>query len=561
MVNAIDALLRSPMLFRVAGGALFLSTGVGRPTIGEETTVNARGQTSTTRTYTDHGFLSVAWTERPVANRYSYGAVKTLMEISDLTLEKGVYNFTVEYREYETRQGKNGEAHHNYYSSLPSNASVYIENHINQVYDSVMKEHFPNMRNKDSFFEGMTSTQTMTWLRNPQTIEEVFGTGVTISTFTRAQEDLCSRLREFYTKEIHSPVKFKVGDVDVPKWQRSRKPDGFHFALIKSKTFTLSLKAKFAKDVLVTPTAVQHSRRVESYRKDGGHIRTSQVGEVLFRSVFFKATLPERVSPNLRMGQIMTRNNSQGWQSLVGDTSNTGEFRLENLSISKSGTKARPKRGAWQGPYTGISKLKSKIAKRTYLEYVSEYGMPNCEPSLKSFTTLITAHTTALEKEGLDNVLTPKVDISPIELGHVNLYRLGNPMYELKGTHLNDYLVPSLKDFILSISEEKVLTLDPEHQVECVGNDVTCKTIEQYILPAGSYLVKMKDFCNKHHDANRPEYNLGMGAFVNLRITTRNVLRVIKVHDGQIREDTVEFVGAEAIATTFNDFDTFDDRW
>jgi hypothetical protein len=497
-----------------------------------------------------------------MTNRYSYGTVKTLLEISDCTFEDGVYNFTVEHREYETRQGKNGEAHMNYYSNLPENAVAYIENHIDQVYESVMKEHFPNMRTKDSFFEGVTSTKTVSYLRNPETVEEVFGAGVTTATFVRAQEDLCNRLREFYTREVHSPVKFKIGDVNVPKWQRTRKPHGFHFALTQSKTFNLSLKAKFAKDVLVTPTAIQKSRRIDSYRKDGDYIRTSPVGDVLIRRVLFKATLPERVSPNLRTaGRIMTQHNSQGWQGLVGESSNTGEFRLENLSIAQSGTKARPKRGAWQGPYTGISELKSKISRRTYLAYVSEYGMPNCGPSLKSFKTLIPAHTTTLERESLDNILTPTVDISPIELGHVNLYRLGNPMYELKGTHLNNYLVPSLKDFILSISEEKVLTIEPEHQVECVGNDVTCKAIEQCVLPAGSYLVKMKDFCNKHHDSNRPEYNLGMGAFVNLNITTRSVLRAVKVHDGQIREDTVEFVGAEAIATTFNDFDTFDERW
>lgn len=550
------------MLFRMASGPFFLNTGVGHPITGEETTVNARGQASTTRTYADHGFLSVAWTERPASNQYHYGVVKSLVEITDFTLEEGVYQFTVQYREYETRRGKVGGAINRYHSALSTNASVYIDNHINQVYDSVMKEHFPNMRTKESFFEGLNYTRNASYLRNPETVEEIFGAGVTAGTFIRAQEDICNRLRDFYTSKIHSPVEFKIGDVDVPKWRRGDGPQGFHFVLIKSKEFKLSLKAKFAKDVLISPMAVQKSKRIEAYHREGSRVRTAQVGQVLIRNIFFKATLPERVSSNLRLlPSVRVTNNSQGWQCLVGDSNNTEEFRLENLSLSQTGTKARPKRGAWQGPYTGVSKLKSKISNRTYLEYVSEYGMPNCKPSMKSFSTLITAHTTVLEHEGLDNVLTPAVDISPIELGHVNLYRLGNPMYELKGTHLNDYLVPSLKDFILSISEEKVLTIEPENQVECVGNDVTCKTVEQCILPAGSYLVKMKDFCNKHHDSNRPEYNLGMGAFVNLSITTRSTLRVIKVHDGQIREDTVEFVGAEAIATSFDNFDTFDERW
>ena len=165
--------------------------------------------------------------------------------------------------------------------------------------------------------------------------------------------------------------------------------------------------------------------------------------------------------------------------------------------------------------------------------------------------------------ESMEEIEIPNIDISPIELGHVNLYRLGNSMYELSGKRLSDFIVPSQACFILSLSNEKVLTIEEKDQVECVGNDVTCKQIEQTVLPAGAYLVEVKEHCNLHHDMNPVrEYHRGMGKFVNRAITTRNVLRIIKVNDGQIREDTVDYVGAEEIATTvsFDNFE-FDERW
>lgn len=543
------------MLFRMSGRH-YLTTGIGYPFIREEQSVDSRGRTRTNTIYADHGYLSIAWSKQVQQRGYGYGHRETITEVSDLTVENGIYSFTVNYREYETRQGERGDTT-TYYQTLPTNARLYIHTRINEIYDSVMKEHFPNMRSKESFFENISPEHASgEFTLNPETLEEVFGPGIKAVDYIRAQEEICKRLSEFYNEDLHKPQKFKIGDITVPKWMRSSGPHGFHFAIKSSVQFRVSLKLKFAKDILVTPTVSQRSQRIDSYRKEGNYVRTSHVRDVTLRNVLFKATLPERLSDAHRSSMGAFDNS---WTD-IRNNSNTEEYHLKVLAVTSSGTKARPKRGAWQGPYTGISTLKSKVSNRTYVEYISEYGMPNCESSLKNFKSLITRNPQT-SIEDMDEILTPIVDISPIELGHVNLYRLGNPMYELKGTRLNDYLVPSLKDFVLSISEEKVLTIEPEHQVDCVGNDVTCKEVEQGTLPPGSYLVKVKDFCNKHHDANRPEYNTGMGAHVNLQITTRNVLRVIKVHDGQIREDTVEFVGAEEIATSFTNWDTFDERW
>lgn len=536
----------------------YLTTGIGRPFLREETSVDSRGNSRTDTIYADQSYVSFGWSHRPNNNGryYSYGHVVSLTETSNLKLEGGIYSFTVTYTEYETRLGKRGESVN--YSSIPNNGRVYIENFVSGVYESVMKKHFPNMRSMDSFFETISENRVHPSQLPPQTLNEVFGEGVSKDNFIRAQEEICTRLKEFYNKDSHKAKKFSIGSTKVPKWETNSNHSAFYFAVKKSEEFNVSFRAKFASALLVSPVVSQSTFRIDSYERNGNYVRTSRVGDLQIQNVDFKVSLPEPVeNPVNRYGEP---HNGYGWNERTSD-SNTAEYNLTVLAITMSGTKSRPKRGAWQGPYTGISKLKSKVSNRTYLEYVSEYGMPNCAPSLTNFKALVPQRTTFLDIEGRDQILTPIVDISPIELGHVNLYRLGNSMYDLQGTRLNDYLVPSMKNFILSLSAEKVLTIEPEDQVECVGNDVTCKKIEQVTLLPGSYLVKVKNFCNKHHDANRPEYNNGMGKFVNLEITTRNVLRVIKVHDGQIREDTVEFVGAEAIATTFNDFDTFDERW
>lgn len=565
MVNAFEALLRSPMLFRREAGYLYLNAYIGRPVIGITSGTNSRGRSTQeiSRSETESVFFS--WGRLTTNDRWhARSANETVIEIKDLKRKKDVYEFTVHYTEYQPQWGSRKSPNNNW-CHLPSNAQIYIENFKVELYKRVMEKYLGKYRTPNEIVDsipGLSMNQEVSrHVFGAEKFEELLGENVTLASFEEAQKEIYTEMKAFFDASTHQSVEFEVMGRKIGGWMNnnSTKPD-FYFRKVKESTFKLSLRASHTEELLVSPVISCKRLQAQTQTMENGRIRTSNMENGSLHAVHlnYSLVIPQDYESDDRDGMM-----NYSFDNLSNSQHSTGNFLLNNLCVARSGTKARPQRGAWLGPYSGISKFHCRVTNRTYLEFVSEYGMPGAIPALKNFKKLIPSVPTFTSMESMEEIEIPNIDISPIELGHVNLYRLGNSMYELSGKRLSDFIVPSQACFILSLSNEKVLTIEEKDQVECVGNDVTCKQIEQTVLPAGAYLVEVKEHCNLHHDMNPVrEYHRGMGKFVNRAITTRNVLRIIKVNDGQIREDTVDYVGAEEIATTvsFDNFE-FDERW
>lgn len=565
MVNAFEALLRSPMLFRREAGYLYLNAYLGRPITGITSGTNSRGRSTQeiSRSETESVFFS--WGRLTTNDRWhSRSANESVMEIKDLKKKKDVYEFTVHYTEYRPQWGSR-KSPNTSWCHLPSNAQIYIENFKVELYKRVMEKYLGKYRTPNEIVDsipGLSMDQTVSnHVFRAEKFEELLGENVTLASFEEAQKEIYTEMKAFFDASVHKSGEFEVMGRKIEGWMNnnSTKPD-FYFQRVKERTFKLSLRASHTEELLVSPVISCKRLQAQTQTMENGRIRTSNMENGSLHAVHlnYSLVIPQDYESDGRDGMM-----NYAFDNLSNSQHSTGNFLLNNLCIARGGTKARPQRGAWLGPYTGISKFHCNVTNRTYLEFVSEYGMPGAIPALKNFKKLIPSVPTFTSMESMEEIEIPNIDISPIELGHVNLYRLGNSMYDLSGKRLSDFIVPSQACFILSLSNEKVLTIEEEDQVECVGNDVTCKQIEQTVLPAGAYLVEVKEHCNLHHDMNPVrEYHRGMGKVVNRAITTRNVLRIIKVNDGQIREDTVDYVGAGEIATTvsFDNFE-FDERW
>lgn len=562
MVNAFDAFIRSPMLFRSHSGMKYLNVMHGYPATGVETITAVNGRTHTQLSTEDYAQLMFSWGAQPSESRwgrYDNSTLQTLTEITGVTVTKGTYRFTVNYSEYSPVWGSRDKPNRTRYTcNLPNNARLYVYQNVERIYQETMESIFPGHTPWRNLYDSIGASPEDT-VNQPvfrrDTIENLLGEGVELHHFLEAQDRIVAQMRNFLDREVHHPTDLLIGEHEVEAWRSSNTVSGdFFYERVKNVTFNLSLKSPHSAALLLTPVMQSRVTNFHAYTMDNGRLRQSNAGAATSVIMNYALTLPDEFQPG---------NSRSGARHLYGGEShNTEAHNISNLVLSRGGTKARPKRGAWLGPYTGASKIVCNRTNRTFLEYVSEYGMPGAVAGLKDFNAIVPPVPHTSTYESIQAIEVPKIDMSPVELGHVNLYRLGNSMYDLNGNRLSDFIVPSLPTFIISLNSEKVLTIEEDHQVECVGNDVTCKPVEQVILPPGSYQVEVKEHCNMHHDMSPTrEYHRGMGKYVNRGITTRNVLRIIKVSDGQIREDTVEHVsGTDALATA--EFDIgFDDRW
>ena len=218
-------------------------------------------------------------------------------------------------------------------------------------------------------------------------------------------------------------------------------------------------------------------------------------------------------------------------------------------------TKKRKVQGGYRGPYQGISKITrdditsfqvdlsrglSAIAKGSPIR--SFAGKLNIKPRLP------------MSKESYLEIERPMTNVKPIEVGHLELYRVSeSPKKQVTGEILSDMQLPSMPELLLSIDSDIRVTSNEDRYIDGENCSGTCdkESINMTIAP-GLYVVKRKNKCCLGHDPGRGEYNHGFGDLCNEEITIRRLLSQLNVFYDEYRGN---MVGSET-ANQWSEYDT-----
>lgn len=217
-----------------------------------------------------------------------------------------------------------------------------------------------------------------------------------------------------------------------------------------------------------------------------------------------------------------------------------GVFEQETIQRVRDRTQKRQIKGGYRGPYQGLGKL--TYAGETLFQVSLAGGLiaiATGDP-IKSFK-LETTPRLPLSMEDYIKIERPMTNVKPIEIGHLNLYRISeSPNKLVTGEILSDLQLPSMPEFMLAIDTDIRIESNDEVYVdgsECSG-DCQHEKINLSISP-GLYVVKKKERCVISHDPGRPEYNLGFGTICNDGITIRRLLSQLNIHYDQFRGNMV----------------------
>ena len=207
-------------------------------------------------------------------------------------------------------------------------------------------------------------------------------------------------------------------------------------------------------------------------------------------------------------------------------------------------TKKRPSQGTYKGKYEGYETIKydSKVYFSLANEYALSAHMSDCLPNITTHPSKgarLPMHLSAYEA-----LERPSVEVKPLQVGHLELRRLGAPDKKLVGAEiLSDLLMPSMPDIILNI-DTPIKVTDNETYVSgevCYGHCVDGETDGHVsvAVPAGLYTVKRVERCSLGHDVGRAEYVQGFGDICNEVITIRKMLTQLNVAYDEIRANYV----------------------
>ena len=234
-------------------------------------------------------------------------------------------------------------------------------------------------------------------------------------------------------------------------------------------------------------------------------------------------------------------------QELAVAPEESNPYHLEELERVRDATKKRAIKGAYRGGYQGISKL--TYNGRLLINSVIESGLSAIAkgPPITSYN-LDTPKRMPLSLEDFKKIERPKVDIKPIEIGHLRFYRLSTPpKRHITADILSDLLLPSMPELLIATDSHIRITqadnyVDGEH---CSGRcgkwpelGVTKSRIDSE-LPPGLYLVNRHEKCALGHDPGRAEYTSGFGDIANETITVRRLLSQLKVSYDQFRANMI----------------------
>ena len=218
----------------------------------------------------------------------------------------------------------------------------------------------------------------------------------------------------------------------------------------------------------------------------------------------------------------------------------------ENISVklierAKDRTKNRAVKGGYRGGYQGIETL--SFGDRCIIKHHSVAGLQAFAkgPPIRSFE-LTGDKRIPLSLEQYMKIERPQVDIKPIEIGHLRLYRLTNPpKRQVTAEILSDLLLPSMPALLIATDTDIRVTSIDEQYIDgqnCSGNCAKEETVE-VTVPPGLYLVDRQIKCALGHDPGRSEYISGFGDNCNEVITIRRMLAQLNVFYDQYRGNMI----------------------
>lgn len=225
------------------------------------------------------------------------------------------------------------------------------------------------------------------------------------------------------------------------------------------------------------------------------------------------------------------------------ETTSSPHYTVKNLLRVEDRTKKRSVKGGYRGGYQGIEKLQHKGA--TLLEYILVSGLHQFAKGspIRSFDKREEKRI-PLSLEQYKKIERPEVEIKPIEVGHLRLYRLSNPpKRQVSADILSDLLLPSMPALLIATDSDIRVTSGDDYVTgeNCSGN--CTKGAVEVTIPPGLYLVDRQEKCALGHDPGRIEYTAAFGDTCNEIITIRRMLSQLNVFYDEFRGNMVGKAG------------------
>lgn len=221
------------------------------------------------------------------------------------------------------------------------------------------------------------------------------------------------------------------------------------------------------------------------------------------------------------------------------ETSANPHYTVKNLVRVEDRTKKRSVKGGYRGGYQGIEKLQYKDM--TLLEYILVSGLQQFAKGkpIRSYDKREEKRI-PLSLKQYKKIERPEVEIKPIEVGHLRLYRLSNPpKRQVSADILSDLLLPSMPALLIATDSDIRVTSGDEYidGENCSGHCEKGKV--EVTIPPGLYLVDRQEKCALGHDPGRKEYTAAFGDTCNEIITIRRMLSQLNVFYDEFRGNMV----------------------
>ena len=238
-------------------------------------------------------------------------------------------------------------------------------------------------------------------------------------------------------------------------------------------------------------------------------------------------------------------------ENQFGNSENTlnPHYKVENLSRVADRTKKRSVKGGYRGGYQGIEKLKYNEV--TLVEHILVSGLQQFAKGqpIRSFDKRVQKRI-PLSLKQYQKIERPEVDIKPLEVGHLRLYRLSSPpKRQVSADILSDLLLPSMPDLLIATDSDIRVTSSDDYITgeNCSGK--CAKDRVEVTIPPGLYLVDRQEKCALGHDPGRSEYTAAFGDTCNEIITIRRMLSQLNVFYDEFRGNMVGSTNRNTLST------------
>ena len=253
----------------------------------------------------------------------------------------------------------------------------------------------------------------------------------------------------------------------------------------------------------------------------------------------------EMIPKEVEGGYYVRANNEYGQLTC----SSSPHYDLKTLTRVADRTKKRSVKGGYRGGYQGMEKLKYK--EKVLVEHNMVSGLQQFAkgPPIRSFDKRVQKRI-PLSLKQYKKIERPEVEIKPLEVGHLRLYRLSNPpKRQVSAEILSDLLLPSMPALLIATDSDIRVTSGDSYIAgeNCSGH--CAKGEVEVTIPPGLYLVDRQEKCALGHDPGRKEYTAAFGDICNEIITIRRMLSQLNVFYDEFRGNMVGTAGRNTLST------------